>query len=129
MRNWILALLLTLPLAGCGDDEANGEQGTEGETTDSAVDTSLPGDPAAGQAIFEANCIACHGRDGRGNGGLGGDFVGEPQRLQQDNAVLLGHIADGINGARIMPAQRDILTEEQRRDVLSYIRQQFGAHE
>ena len=131
MRKMILVAACLLAL-GCGEDETSGEGagGTSDETGGgAAIDTSLPGDPAAGQAIYEANCQACHGADGRGNGGVGGDFVGEPERLQQDNEVLLTTIADGISGARTMPPQRDLLTEEERRNALSYIRQTFGSSE
>ncbi len=42
-------------------------------TPNKAVDTSLPGDPLAGEKIFkEKGCMACHGMDGRGNGGVTG---------------------------------------------------------
>ena len=87
----------------------------------------LPGDPVAGAEVYGRICIACHGSDGRGNGGLGGDFIGEPERLQQDNAVLINTITNGkTTNNRVMPAQGEVLSQEEIANVLSYIRQEFG---
>ena len=138
----MIVLMAGLGMLGCGGEEAaaGGDEPTEDhaatdESTETEhpsnenADTSIPGDPEAGEAVYVANCQACHGADGRGNGGVGGDFVGDPERLQQDNAVLLGKIADGISGARTMPPMRDILSVEERTNALSYIRQTFGTSE
>jgi len=125
-----LSLLSSLALA-CGGEEAV-TSGSTGESTAApsaaAADTSLPGDAAAGEAVYTANCLPCHGADGTGNGGVtGGNFVAEPERLQQGNDVLLGEIADGINrNGKVMPPWKDTLTEQQRKDALSYIRHHFG---
>lgn len=130
MRYVLMLLLAGLLVSGCGDDSAEGgEEGAGGGEEAPTADTSMPGDPAAGEAIYTRTCIACHGADGRGNGGVGGDFIGEPERLAQDNEVLLAKIADGITGNRVMPPHRDILSEQERKDALSYIRQQWGGQE
>jgi len=125
-----LALLSSFALA-CGGEEA-ATSGSTGEPAAApsapAADISLPGDAAAGEAVYTANCLPCHGADGTGNGGLtGGNFIAEPERLQKGNDVLLGEIADGINrNGRVMPPWKDTLTEQQRKDALSYIRHHFG---
>ncbi|MBW2465133.1 MAG: cytochrome c [Deltaproteobacteria bacterium] len=129
MRYVLMFLMAGVLAAGCGDDgAAEGAEGAEGAGggDNANADTSMPGDPVAGEAVYTTSCVACHGADGRGNGGIGGDFIGEPERLAQDNAVLLAKIADGITGNRVMPPHRDSLTEQQRKDSLSYIRQQWG---
>ena len=92
------------------------------------IDTSLPGDPVAGKKVFNTVCLACHGANGRGNGGVtAADFIKDISRLEKDNKVLLNSIANGIqNGSRIMPPQKGVLSEKQMKDALSYIRQQFG---
>lgn len=92
------------------------------------VDTSLPGDPVAGEKVFKSTCIACHGADGRGNGGItAADFVKEPERLEKSNQALIHSITNGITrGSRVMPPQKDILKEQQIKDVLSYFRKTFG---
>ena len=125
----LIPMTVALLLVACGGEESGTDETSATGGGGGEVDSSLPGDPAAGQAIYVANCQACHGADGRGNGGIGGDFVGEPARLQQSNEVLLGRIADGITGARTMPPQRDLLSEEERRNALSYLRQTFGSSE
>lgn len=113
----LLSLVIALVLAACKSG---------GGAAD--IDTSLPGDPAAGAEVYGRICVACHGADGRGNGGLGGDFIGEPQRLQQDNAVLINTITNGVTrNNRVMPAQGAVLTEQEIKNVLSYVRQQFGS--
>jgi len=110
----------------CDEEEAAGE--TTEEVAAPPADTSLPGDPVAGEAIYQRICLACHGADGRGNGGVtGGDFIGEPSRLQKDNEVLLTSMRDGImDKTPPMPPQGGILSEQEMKDALSYVRQKFG---
>lgn len=108
------------------EPEAVAEPEAEAPTIDPNADTSLPGDPVAGAPIYARVCLACHGSDGRGNGGIGGDFA-QPERLQQDNAVLINTITNGSNvNGRVMPPQSAVLSEQEIKDVLSYIRQEFG---
>jgi len=125
MRYLMALMLIALVATGCGDDEPEGGEETVTAPTGPA-DTSMPGDPVAGEAVYNTSCIACHGADGRGNGGVGGDFQGEPERLAQDNAVLLAKIRDGITGNRVMPPHNNVLTDEQQKDALSYIRREWG---
>ena len=85
-----------------------------------------PGDAAAGEAVYKANCTACHQADGTGMGGaLGADFVNDKARLAKTDAALLGSIADGVPGTTMI-AWKSSLSETQRRDVLAYIRATFG---
>ena len=127
-----VALMLpsALSLTACGgEEEGGGGSGSgEGSGSSDAVDTSLPGDADAGEAVYQRICVACHGADGRGNGGMtGADFVGDETRLSKSNDELLTSIRDGVStGSTPMPAQRDALSDEEMRDVLSYIRREFG---
>lgn len=80
---------------------------------------------AQGKAIYEANCVACHGPAGRGNGPLAvslnprpADFV-QHVNLHSDE-VLFNWISQGIPGTA-MPAFADKLSENDRWHVLNYI--------
>lgn len=85
-----------------------------------------PGDPAAGEVVYTANCLACHQADGTGMGGaLGADFVNDTTRLAKTDGELLGTIANGMPGTT-MVAWKGILDDQQRRDVLAYIRATYG---
>lgn len=90
-------------------------------------DHSLPGDPAAGAVTYQQFCVACHAADGRGNGGVtGGNFVDDRRRLAKNNETLLRAIREGVNNTPPMPSWRGSLNDQQMKDVLSYVRQQFG---
>lgn len=127
MKTWskvTLTLLLALSMSSVGACKSSSDG--DGEGGSAAIDTSLPGDAAAGEAIYSRVCFACHGADGRGNGGIGGDFIGT-EILNQDNAVLIGSITDGVSrDGRIMPPQGIALSETEIKDALSYVRQSFG---
>ncbi|MBX3249025.1 MAG: cytochrome c [Myxococcales bacterium] len=141
---------MLLALASCGGSEATSEEpAAEQAATASATsmagarggaaafdpnapeyqgDHSLTGDPTAGAAVYQANCVACHAADGRANGGVtGADLVGDPRRLAKNNDTLLRAIRDGVlDASPAMPPHRDILTDEQICDALAYVRSTFG---
>jgi ATP-binding protein involved in chromosome partitioning len=60
-------------------------------------------------------------------GKLAVDFVAEPERLGQADALLLATIREGRDGeAGRMPPWGQMLDEGQMRDVLAYLRSAFG---
>lgn len=78
--------------------------------------------------VYATYCQTCHQADGRAMGGrLAGDFVGDGTILAKSDDELLGVIAKGKTG-RIgaMPAWGSILSVQQQRDVLAYVRLTFG---
>ena len=81
-----------------------------------------------GRRVYLTYCVACHQADGRG-GGIPGfaaaDFVGDNTRLAKDDSVLLASIANGVD-AKGMPPFGQVISAEDRRDVLAFIRQAFG---
>jgi mono/diheme cytochrome c family protein len=91
-------------------------------------DHSLPGDPVAGEEVYRASCLACHAADGKGNGGItGANLVDDRRRLAKNNDTLLHSIREGVlTTSPAMPPHKDILTEVQIRDALSYVRRTFG---
>ncbi|MGH7229033.1 MAG: c-type cytochrome [Nitrospiraceae bacterium] len=89
--------------------------------------SATSGDPEAGRLIYERRCVVCHGPQGRGDGPEApflsprpGSLVSAGTSVKSD-ADLLAVIANG-KPRTAMPAWKDPLTDEQRRDVLAYIR-------
>ncbi len=126
-------------LANCGGgDESELEKGekppveeakTPAPEAKTAVVHPLPGDPEAGKAIYKRICIACHQADGSGmNGMLAADFVKDKTRLAKTNEELLTSIRDGIiRDGKVMPPQKDVLSDGDIKDAISYLRKTFGA--
>lgn len=85
-------------------------------------------DLAAGKVTYDTFCVACHQADGRG-GGTGpmkaaANFVEDTARLAKSDAELLRSIRTGFE-ATGMPAFGSILSDQQARNVLAYIREAF----
>jgi copper transport protein len=86
------------------------------------------GDPAAGEGLYRANCAACHGRDGAGDGP-----TATLPRLRPlvelvpstSDADLSYRIANGVAGTP-MPPFAGQLTPEERADVVAYLRARWG---
>ncbi len=111
----LIAIAATLTV-GCSQDEPR----TEG--------ARVLGNAAAGRRVYREACNKCHGQDGRGSGGLtGGNFVDEKSRLAKSDTELIEIIKEGKKGKiGTMPAHEDLLTDQQIRDVLAYIRATYG---
>jgi len=81
------------------------------------------GDVSKGKVVFDRNCAGCHGTEGKGNGYklLGPDPADLTSRrtAAKSNGELLKTIHDGKPN---MPAWKNLLSEEQARDVLAYVR-------
>lgn len=94
----------------------------------SAVSHPLPGDPEAGKEVYLKACSACHQPDGSGlNGMLAANFVSDKTRLAKPNEVLLNSIRNGIIAEnKVMPPHKDILSDPEIKNALSYIRKTFG---
>ena len=77
----------------------------------------LPNTPevaAAGKAIFEQRCQICHGIEGRGDGVAASKLATQPANLRLLNNKPEGLIAMRIiGGGSVMPAWKNILTEEE----------------
>jgi mono/diheme cytochrome c family protein len=78
----------------------------------------------AGRALYQANCAACHGVDARG-GVQGTGTAVEPPSLvahvgDHTDGDLFYWISEGLPGG--MPAWKDVLTEEERWQVVVYLR-------
>ncbi len=91
-------------------------------------------DPAAvvrGEALFAANCVACHGARGQGDGPAAAELDRAPADLTAPHALahrdedLAYWIANGLAGSA-MPAFGDQLDDDQIRDLVAYLRDLQG---
>jgi len=80
-----------------------------------------------GRVIYLERCVVCHGPQGRGDGPEAPFLSPRPASLisagssVKSDAEFLAVIANG-KPRSAMPAWKDRLSEEQRREVLAYIR-------
>lgn len=85
------------------------------------------GNPKAGQAVYEQQCVRCHGPKLDGNGPDGQYLIVRPANLQSQSSrtktdwELLVTISNGVLFSP-MHSFRGKLTDQQMLDVLSYIR-------
>jgi mono/diheme cytochrome c family protein len=135
-RTW-LAALTALALQACLEDPPQREPDqwpiARTELTAAAAKLagplSQPGGAAdPGEAAYRKTCIACHGADGKGNGGkTAADFSSPVGPLKKQDAVLLTSIAQGATGPiGVMPPHKALLSEADIAAVLAYVRRTFG---
>lgn len=96
------------------------------------------GDPAAiarGQALFEANCVTCHGVEGRGDGGMAASLPVKPPDLTMhvpyhNDTTLYLWITEGLPldaSKKLMPSFKSLLSDKERADIVVYLRHAFGS--
>jgi mono/diheme cytochrome c family protein/uncharacterized membrane protein len=87
-----------------------------------------------GEQVYTNNCLTCHGESGRGDGPVGLRLTPRPADLRIHSAPgvhtdgeLFYWVSYGFPNSA-MPAWKDTLTEEERWDVINYIRATFGTN-
>jgi mono/diheme cytochrome c family protein len=82
-----------------------------------------------GAELYAINCHVCHGEKGLGDGTVGQKFDPSPADLNDDYTQ---DQADGqlfftlTRGRDAMPFYRDALSQQERWDVINYVRKEFG---
>ncbi len=78
-----------------------------------------------GKKIYDTKCVVCHGADGKGNGGMGGDYAAVlPGKTDEELSKSIKEGKTGAIGA--MPPWGAVLDDEQVADVLDYVKTSFG---
>jgi len=88
---------------------------------------------ARGKKVYDLTCVACHQADGQGVPDATPTLV-KTKWVLGDKAVLVKIILKGMQGVEIdgdtyrtlMPAQENVLSDQQIADVLTYVRNSFG---
>jgi mono/diheme cytochrome c family protein len=90
------------------------------------------GDPKAGKAKYDANCVGCHGATGKGDGAAAAALNPKPQDHTDGKTMnaltdkyLFDIIKDGgaaMKKAPFMPASSKKLSDQEISDVVAYIR-------
>ena len=92
-----------------------------------------PQDPEAvarGRTLFMENCMRCHGATGKGDGPDAAGLRPPPADLTShvplhSDQDLFTFISKGIRGTA-MPPFEGTLTEQERRDIVAFLRDEFG---
>ena len=114
-------VILIAAVSGCssGSDPA---APTGSQATDSRA---LTGAAARGKIVYQQNCSTCHGAGGKGDGPTAYQCSKPPSNLcdadvaERSRATLLRKIGKGGSG---MPAFDRLLSEQDRSDVVEYVR-------
>jgi mono/diheme cytochrome c family protein len=84
-----------------------------------------------GKETYVRYCLTCHGCSGNGLGSYGGTLAVTPANFKQEpfrsmpEDQWFWHVSEGVPGT-VMPTWKESLTEEQRWNVVRYIRQIFA---
>ncbi len=79
-----------------------------------------------GEQIYNQYCVVCHGADGKGNNGLGGDY--SAVLAGKTDEQLMKSIKEGKVGANgsAMPPWGGTLNDEQIMAVLTHVKGKYG---
>ena len=82
---------------------------------------------ALGERVYDANCVQCHGQDGRGNGSAAAELTIAPTNFRIQRPTLsqsLRAVREGVRGTR-MASWTTRLTEPEIVAVAAYVRRFF----
>jgi high-affinity iron transporter len=97
------------------------------------AETATSGNPEAGKPIYKANCVLCHGAEGKGDGPAAAGFNPRPANYSQRNSTEERQIRIVTNGggaeglSPVMPVWGETLNPQQIKDVVAYVRKYLSA--
>ena len=82
------------------------------------------GNAQVGKVVFEKNCIGCHGKKGEGLGEMSKlpNFTNPKAMMDRSDQELFDKITNGGGRGTGMPAWGPLLSEQDRWNLVSYIR-------
>lgn len=115
-------------------ENQSGEAGTNHSLSESAnaVGSKSEQNIQSGKSVYQSNCIACHGAEGKGIEGTFPPLAGSDY-LKEDPKRLIRAIVKGVSGPisvngvkydNMMPASA--MSDEDAADVATYILNSFG---
>lgn len=124
----VVALVLALALSAAGAPAWRDQILEQQALTRTNPIPDTPESRAQGQALYQTNCLPCHGAAGLGDGPVAVTLRPPPANLQvhmvpgvHTDAQIFEWITNGYPDSP-MPAFKDVLTENQRWHVMNYIR-------
>ena len=127
--DYIRAEFMQEPVATAAVDQ--GHDGHAIGLFDDSFPKGLVGDAARGRALYDINCVACHGRTGDGQGPRAAFMERKPRNfLEADARTALNrpHLFDGISKGRLgteMPAWSKVLSDQDIADIAEFVLQRF----
>ena len=131
----VVVVLGTLLLSACsgGDTSGSGKQRPAAPSAYASKTNPLAGNADAatkGKDLFTAQCQACHGEKGLGDGPAGASLNPKPGNLQQaakeaSDAYIFWRVSEGGTMAPFnssMPPHKDTLKEDQIWQVITYVK-------
>lgn len=87
------------------------------------------GNPVKGKEIYDTYCTICHGKDGDKKGVITKLYDMEPADHTDASAMnkisnekMHSIIANGTSGSTLMPGWKEVLSDKEIQDIISYIR-------
>jgi len=132
MKNYTLLAVLILVITACAQPQVNADDKVVAlEANNCEPSGDLRGDTERGAILHEENCAECHGYDGKAEVIV--MHMDEPPRDQTDveymttlnDAFLYLAICSGgdaVGRSIIMPAWGDMLTDQEIKDLVAWIR-------
>ncbi len=128
----IVLLAPTSSSARSSNDEARLYKSSQDSMGAVIAKAEPEGDPKKGMEVFQANCAACHGPEGKGNGPAAAALDPKPRNLSDadyvsklNNEHLVKVITDGgasVGKSPMMAAWGGILSKNDILNVIAYIR-------
>jgi mono/diheme cytochrome c family protein len=121
---------LVLTACGGGGDTTSNQPAVPADYASKTNPLSGADAEAAGQTIYAERCASCHGDKGNGDGAAAASLNPKPAKLSEvvakdSDAYLYWRIAEGGAMAPFnssMPAHKDVLTEEQIWQVVTFLK-------